>query len=368
MRPQAARGLGHDAGGDRQLPGRRRRDGRAGRDPHRHAQRIGLRRDDRRGLQGPHDPHLPHRRRGRRPRARHHQGVRRCPTCCRRPPIRRGPYTVNTIDEHLDMLMVCHHLDPAIAEDVAFAEIAHPPRDHRRRGHPARPRRVHHDVVGLAGDGPRRRGDHPHLADGAQDEGAARQRLPDDAGDNDNFAREALRRQVHDQPGDRPRHRARVGSVEVGKLADLVLWKPAFFGVKPALVLKGGMIAAARDGRPERLDPDAAAGALPADVRRLRRRAARPRSPSSRRRRCDAGELASAGTRASRSRRSQDTRGIGKKDMVHNDATPKIEVDPETYEVRADGELLDLRAGDGAADGAALLPLLMRHDPHRACR
>ena len=76
-RPQAARGLGHDAGGDRQLPGGRRRVRRAGGDPHRHAERVRLRRDHARGVQGPHDPHLPHRRRGRRPRARHHQGLRR---------------------------------------------------------------------------------------------------------------------------------------------------------------------------------------------------------------------------------------------------------------------------------------------------
>ena len=137
-----------------------------------------------------------------------------------------------------------------------------------------------------------------------------------------------------------------VGSVEAGKLADLVLWKPAFFGVKPSLILKGGMIAAAAMGDPERVDPDAAAGALPADVRRVRQ-ALR-----------DLGHLRVAG-RARESGASQTLglaqpagRGAGtragsaRSDMVHNDYLPTIEVDPETYEVRADGELLDLRAGD----------------------
>ena len=160
------------------------------------------------------------------------------------------PYTVNTIDEHLDMLMVCHHLDPAIAEDIAFAESRIRPRDHRRRRHPARPRRVLDDVVGLAGDGSRRRGDHPHLADGAQDEGAARQARRGPG------RQRQLPRASATSPSTRSTRRSRtasrheVGSVEAGKLADLVLWKPAFFGVKPALIIKGGMIAAAAMGDP----------------------------------------------------------------------------------------------------------------------
>ena len=117
------------------------------------------------------------------------------------------PYTVNTIDEHLDMLMVCHHLDPSIAEDVAFAES-------RIRRETIAAEDILHDLGALsmmssrfAGDGPRRRSDHPHVADRAQDEGAARraarrQRAPRQ------FPREALRREVHDQSGDHARHRA----------------------------------------------------------------------------------------------------------------------------------------------------------------
>jgi urease subunit alpha len=200
-------------------------------DPHRHAERVGLRRG--------HD-------RGDSRAARSTPSTPRAPAAATRPTSSRScgepnvlpsstnptrPYTVNTLDEHLDMLMVCHHLDPAIAEDVAFAESRIRKRDDRRRGHPARPRRDLDDVVRQPGDGPRRRGDHPHLADRAQDE-AQRGRCRA-TGAQRQLPRQALHRQVHDQPGDRARHRARVGSVEVGKLADLVLWKPAFFGVKP---------------------------------------------------------------------------------------------------------------------------------------
>ena len=116
------------------------------------------------------------------------------------------PYTVNTIDEHLDMLMVCHHLDPSIAEDIAFAESRIPPRDDRRRGHPARSRRLFDDEFRFSGDGPRRRGHPAHLADRAQDESATRraarrQRAPRQ------FPRQALHRQIHDQPGTDARHR-----------------------------------------------------------------------------------------------------------------------------------------------------------------
>ena len=130
--------------------------------------------DTHRRLQRPHDPHVSHRRRRRRPRARHHPACAASRTCCRRPPTRRGPTRSTRIDEHLDMLMVCHHLDPGDRRGRGLRREPHPARDHRRRGHPARPRRLQHDVVRLPGDGPRRRGDHPHLADGAQDEAPAR--------------------------------------------------------------------------------------------------------------------------------------------------------------------------------------------------
>ena len=173
-----------------------------------------------------------------------------CPTCCRRRPTRRCPYTVNTIDEHLDMLMVCHHLDPAIAEDVAFAES-------RIRRETIAAEDVLHDLgafsmmssdsqaMGRVGEVIVRT-----WQTAAQDEGAAR-RLPGDR-------RRATTTSASSatSPSTRSTRRSRtaspheVGSIEPGKLADLVLWKPAFFGVKPSLVLKGGMIAAAAMGDP----------------------------------------------------------------------------------------------------------------------
>ena len=199
--------------------------------------------DTHRRVQGPHDPHLPHRRRGRRPRARHHQGRAASRTCCRRRPTRRCPYTVNTLDEHLDMLMVCHHLDPAIAEDVAFAES-------RIRRETIAAEDILHDLGAismmssrLAGDGPRRRSDHPHLADRAQDEGAARRAAARTARATTTSASSATSPSTRSTRRSRTASRTRSARIEPGKLADLVLWKPAFFGVKPALILKGGMIA-----------------------------------------------------------------------------------------------------------------------------
>ncbi len=174
-RAQAARGLGHHARGHRQLPRGRRRDGRAGRDPHRHAQRIRLRRGDGRRLQGPRHPHLPHRGRGRRPRAGHHQG--------------RGPAQRAALVHQSDAPLhgEHHRRAPRHADGVppprpgnrrgrGLRRVAHPQGDDRGGGHPARPGRLLDDVLGLAGHGPGGRGDHPHLADRPQDEGAARRR------------------------------------------------------------------------------------------------------------------------------------------------------------------------------------------------
>ena len=178
-------------------------------------------RGDRRAL----DPRLPHRGRRGRARAGHHRDRRRIPTCCPSSTNPTRPHTVNTVAEHLDMLMVCHHLNPRLPEDLAFAETRIRAGHDRRRGRAPRSRRDLDDRLRLAGDGARRRDDRPHLADGTRDEAPARarsrRRRP-----ADNAARPALRRQVHDLPGDRPRPGRRVGSVEVGKLADLVLWDP----------------------------------------------------------------------------------------------------------------------------------------------
>ena len=139
---------------------------------------------------------------------------------------------------------------PAIRRGRRVRRVAHPPRDDRRRGHPARPRRVLDDVVRLAGDGPRRRGHHAHLADGAQDEGAARRAAGATARATTTSARKRYVAKYTINPAIAHGIAHDVGSIEVGKLADLVLWKPAFFGVKPALILKGGMIAAAPMGDP----------------------------------------------------------------------------------------------------------------------
>ena len=158
------------------------------------------------------------------------------------------PYTVNTIEEHLDMLMVCHHLevDP---RGRRLRREPHPPRDHRRRGHPARPRRLLDHLVGQPGDGPHRRGDHPHLADRPQDEGPARPPAGE-TGDNDNFRVRRYIAKYTINPAIAHGVSRHIGSVEPGKRADLVLWSPAFFGVKPEMVLIGGSIAVAQMGDP----------------------------------------------------------------------------------------------------------------------
>ena len=172
-RAEAARGLGHDARRDRQLPVRRRRHRHAGRDPHRHAERRRLRRIDGRRVQGPHDPHVPHRRRGRRSCARHPEGVRRVERAAvvDQPDAPVHDQHARRASRHADGVPPPRSVD---RRGSRVRRIADPPRDDRGRGHPARSRRAVDAVVRFAGDGPRRRSDHPHLADRAQDEGAAR--------------------------------------------------------------------------------------------------------------------------------------------------------------------------------------------------
>ena len=187
------------------------------------------------------------------------------------------PYTVNTVDEHLDMLMVCHHLDPAIAEDVAFAES-------RIRRETIAAEDILHDLGAfsmmssrLAGDGARRRGDHAHLADRAQDEGSSAARSGRDTARNDNFRVKRYIAKYTINPAITHGIAHEVGSIEPGKLADLVLWRPAFFGVKPALILKGGMIAAAPMGDPNASIPTPQPVHYRPMFGALGRRAARPR-------------------------------------------------------------------------------------------
>jgi urease subunit alpha len=262
------------------------------------------------------------------------------------------PFTVNTLDEHLDMLMVCHHLDPSIPEDVAFAES-------RIRGETIAAEDVLHDLgalsmmssdsqaMGRVGEVIARTWQTAHKMR------LQRGRLATERGDNDN---QRIRRYIAKytvNPAIAHGMAHLVGSVEPGKLADLVLWRPAFFGAKPELVLKGGFIAWAQMGdanasiptpEPVAMRPmfggfgTAAAATSVAFV-----------SP--------AAAAAGVGARYGLGKRVEAVRGcrgIGKKDMKLNDALPRITVDPETYRVTADGEVL-------ACEPASVLPLAQRY-------
>ena len=262
------------------------------------------------------------------------------------------PYTVNTVDEHLDMLMVCHHLDPGIAEDVAFAES-------RIRRETIAAEDVLHDLgafsmiasdsqaMGRVGEVICRTWQTAHKMK------VQRGPLPEDGGRNDNHRVKRYVAKYTLNPAIAHGIAGEVGSVEVGKLADLVLWRPAFFGVKPSLVIKGGMIAAAPMGDPNASIPTpqpvhyrpmfgAFGGAVAATSVSFVSRAA-----------LDAG-VGEKLKLAKRLAAVRGTRTLAKSDMVHNDLAPHVEVDPETYEVRADGELL-------TCEPATVLPLAQRY-------
>jgi urease subunit alpha len=265
------------------------------------------------------------------------------------------PYTVNTIDEHLDMLMVCHHLDPGIAEDVAFAES-------RIRRETIAAEDIFHDLgaismmssdsqaMGRVGEVITRTWQTAHKM--KQQRGA----LPEDAaagGRNDNFRVKRYLAKYTINPAITHGIADEVGSIAPGKLADLVLWKPAFFGAKPAVILKGGFIVAAPMGDPNASIPTpqpvhyrpmfgAFGGARHATCVTFLSKAA-----------IEAGVPAQLGLRK-RTRAVTNTRSIRKKDMVWNDALPAIEVDPQTYEVRADGKLL-------TCEPASALPLAQKY-------
>jgi urease subunit alpha len=262
------------------------------------------------------------------------------------------PYTVNTIDEHLDMLMVCHHLDAGIAEDVAFAES-------RIRRETIAAEDILHDLgafsmlssdsqaMGRVGEVIMRTWQTAHKM--KQQRGS----LPEDAAGADNFRVKRYIAKYTINPALTHGIAHEVGSLEAGKLADLVLWKPAFFGVKPTMILKGGVIAAAAMGDPNASIPTpqpvhyrmmfgafgvscalssvtfVSKAALESDIgRKLGLR--KPLVPVS------------------------GTRHLKKADLPLNGLTPKMEVDPETYEVRADGELL-------TCEPAKVLPMAQRY-------
>jgi urease subunit alpha len=261
------------------------------------------------------------------------------------------PYTVNTLDEHLDMLMVCHHLDPAIAEDVAFAES-------RIRRETIAAEDILHDLgaismmssdsqaMGRVGETILRTWQTAHKMK------AQRGPLAGDTERSDNARVKRYVAKYTINPAITHGIAHAVGSIEAGKIADLVLWRPAFFGAKPSMIVKGGMIAASLMGDPNASIPTpqpvhfrpmfgAFGGGLKKSFTFVSQAA------------WDAGVAAQLGL-AKTVIPVRGTRGLRKGDMIHNGATPHMEVDPETYEVRADGRLL-------VCEPAAVLPLAQRY-------
>ena len=255
------------------------------------------------------------------------------------------PFTVNTIDEHLDMLMVCHHLDPKIPEDVAFAES-------RIRRETIAAEDILHDLgafsiissdsqaMGRVGEVITRTW---QTADKMKKQRGA---LPEDAGaGNDNFRAKRYVAKYTINPAIAQGIGSHVGSIEVGKIADLVVWKPMFFGTKPDMVIKAGMIAAAAMGDPNASIPTP----QPVHYRPMFGSYGNALAKSSfsfvSQAGIDAGIAAEFGLSKGLLAVSN-TRNIGKKDMKLNDALPAMEVDPETYQVTADGELLTCQPVD----------------------
>jgi urease subunit alpha len=263
------------------------------------------------------------------------------------------PFTVNTVDEHLDMLMVCHHLDPKIPEDVAFAES-------RIRRETIAAEDILHDMgafsiiasdsqaMGRVGEVITRTW---QTADKMKKQRGA---LPEETGDNDNFRARRYVAKYTINPAIAHGISQHVGSIEVGKLADLVLWNPMFFGAKPDVVLKCGTIAAAPMGDPNASIPTP----QPVHYRPMFGAFGKSLTASSVSFVSQAGLEAGIGEALGLDRALlavENTRGgIGKSAMVLNGETPEIEVDPETYEVRANGELL-------TCEPAEVLPLAQRY-------
>lgn len=262
------------------------------------------------------------------------------------------PYTVNTVDEHLDMLMVCHHLDPAIAEDLAFAES-------RIRRETIAAEDILHDMgvfsmmssdsqaMGRVGEVIIRTWQTAHKMK------AQRGSLSEDNARHDNFRVKRYVAKYTINPAVTQGIAHIVGSVEVGKFADLVVWKPALFGVKPSLILKGGMIAAAAMGDPNASIPTP----QPVHYRPMFGAYGSAMDSTCLTFVSQASVALGVPEKLGLKRRVEpvrNTRNIGKADMVHNGFTPNIEVDPQTYEVRADGVLL-------TCEPATELPMAQRY-------
>ena len=261
------------------------------------------------------------------------------------------PFTVNTLDEHLDMLMVCHHLDPAIAEDVAFAES-------RIRRETIAAEDILHDLgaismmssdsqaMGRVGETIMRTWQTAHKMK------VQRGALDGDSSRNDNARVKRYIAKYTINPAVTHGIAHVVGSLEPGKIADIVLWRPAFFGVKPSMVVKGGMIAASLMGDPNASIPTPQPvhyrpmfGAFGGGLRKSFTFVSQSAF--------EAGIASTLGLNKT-TIAVRGTRGLRKRDMIHNGATPHMEVDPETYEVRADGRLL-------VCEAASRLPLAQRY-------
>lgn len=265
------------------------------------------------------------------------------------------PFTVNTLDEHLDMLMVCHHLDPSIAEDVAFAES-------RIRRETIAAEDILHDTgafammssdsqaMGRVGEVVIRSWQTAHKM--KVQRGPLKEDAEQGDGDCDNFRVKRYIAKYTINPAITHGISHKVGSIEAGKFADLVLWRPAFFGVKPTLILKGGMIAAAAMGDPNASIP------TPQPVHYRPMFGSFGKALKTSLTFVSEAALANPEVKALNLQKPlvavKNCRNISKKDMVLNDATPKIEVDPETYQVLADGEFL-------ICEPATELPMAQRY-------
>jgi urease subunit alpha len=262
------------------------------------------------------------------------------------------PFTVNTMDEHLDMLMVCHHLSPKIPEDLAFAES-------RIRAETIAAEDVLHDIgaISMMSSDSQAMGRIGEVVirtwQAADKMKKQRGPLAGERSGSDNLRARRYVAKYTINPAIAHGVAHKVGSLEAGKFADLVVWKPAFFGVKPELIVKGGFIAWAAMGDPNASIP------TPQPVLYRPMFGAFGRAPHSTSLTFVSKAALQAGVpdklRLQRAAVAvQGCRGVGKKDMVNNDALPKIEVDPDTYEVRADGELM-------TCEPATSLPLAQRY-------
>ncbi|MCZ8077312.1 MAG: urease subunit alpha, partial [Paucibacter sp.] len=262
------------------------------------------------------------------------------------------PYTINTLDEHVDMLIVCHHLDPAIAEDLAFSES-------RIRRETIAAEDILHDLgaismfssdsqaMGRVGEVILRCWQTAHKMK------LQRGPLPGDGPGNDNARVKRYVAKLAINPAIAHGISHEVGSVEVGKWADLVLWKPAFFGVKPSIILKGGSIALAAMGDPNASIPTP----QPVHYRPMFAAFGGALARSSLSFVSQAGLAAGLGQRYGLQKTLAAVRGIrglGKRDMIHNDYAPRMEVDAQSYAVRADGLLL-------SCEPAQSLPMTQRY-------